>query len=154
MPDEIKVEVKGLDELQADFASLARQCNPKALQPILKRVIAPFATKLLPLTPQGPTGNLRKGVQTWSPKITSRRPDAMARSGIRYRVAPHAGIVEYGTVERYTKPGAFRGISPARHFISPLMNQEEPGILHNAIEAIWDAIEKQWGKPSSRSLNP
>jgi hypothetical protein len=117
---------------------------------MLKPIAAPFAAKLLPLTPLGPTGNLRKGVQAWSPKITSNRPHAMARAGVRYKVAPHVGLVEYGTKDRYTKTGAYRGRGPARNFISPLAERELPGMLKQVINAIWDRIYKDWGGPSVR----
>ena len=146
----IDVKVEGLEELQRDLTTMAEHISPAALQKMLKPIAAPFAAKLLPLTPLGPTGNLRKGVQAWSPKITSNRPHAMARAGVRYKVAPHVGLVEYGTKDRYTKTGAYRGRGPARNFISPLAERELPGMLKQVINAIWDRIYKDWGGPSVR----
>jgi len=145
---EVQVKVSGLDELQRDLNKLAEALSPKELQPILKAEAEPFAAKLRPLTPVGPTGNLLRGVQAWSPKITRNRPDAMARAGVKYKIAPHVHFIEYGTAERFTKSGASRGYSPARPFIMPLADREMPGMLKRIIERIWGIIEKNW---SSRS---
>ena len=147
----VEVKVEGLEELHRDLTTMADHIKPSALQLILKKIAAPFAAKLLPLTPLGPTGNLRRGVQAWSPRITANRPHAMARAGIRYKVAPHAGLVEYGTKDRYTKAGAYRGRGPARNFISPLAERELPGMLKQAIDAIWERIYKDWNGPSMTS---
>ena len=144
MADEIVVKVEGLEQLQRDFKFLASKIEPKSLQPLLKQEAKGFAVKLLPLTPQGPTGNLRRGVKAWAPGITKRKPEAMARAGIRYRIAPHAQLVEYGTMERHTKGGAYRGKSPARNFITPLADKEMPGMLKRIIKAIEDAIDRAW----------
>ena len=149
MPN-VEVKVTGLDELQRDLNKLAESVSPKELQPILKTEADGFVPKLLPLTPVGPTGNMRRGVQSWTPKITSKHPDAMARAGVKYKVAPHVHFVEYGTAERFTKSGASRGYSPARPFIMPLADREMPGMLKRIIERIWDLIERNW---SGRSGN-
>jgi hypothetical protein len=143
MPN-VEVKVTGLDELQRDLNKLAVAISPKELQPILKHEADGFVAKLLPLTPVGPTGNLRRGVKAWTPKITARRPDAMARAGIKYKIAPHVHFIEYGTKERYNKAGAYRGYSPARPFIMPLAEKEMPGMLQRIIDAIWKVIEKNW----------
>ena len=144
MSDFVEVKVKGLDELQRDLNKLAESVSPKELQPILKTEADGFVPKLLPLTPVGPTGNMRRGVQSWTPKITSKHPDAMARAGIKYKIAPHVHFIEYGTKDRYNKAGAYRGYSPARPFIMPLAEKELPGMLQRIIDAIWQKIEKNW----------
>lgn len=140
----VEFEVKGLEELQQDLKSLAAKMAPKQLQPILAGEARKFAAKLGPRTPVGPTGNLRRGVRSWTPRITARRPDAMARAGVRYQIAPHAHIVEYGTRERYTRAGAYRGSMPAQPFIMPLANQEMPGMLQRIINRIYEVINKEW----------
>ena len=150
MSDFVEVKVTGLDELQRDLNKLAESVSPKELQPILKTEADGFVPKLLPLTPVGPTGNLRRGVQSWNPKINRRHPDAMARAGVKYKIAPHVHFIEYGTKERSTKTGAYRGYSPARPFIMPLADKELPGMLKRIIERIWDLIERNW---SGRSGN-
>lgn len=145
----VEVKVSGLDELQRDLNKLAEALSPKELQPILKVEADQFARKLSAVPPPlGPTGNLRRGVQAWSPKITKKHPYAMARAGVKYKIAPHVHLVEYGTKERYTKTGAYRGYAPARPFIMPLADREMPGMLKRIIERIWGIIEKNW---SSRS---
>jgi len=141
---EVTVKVTGLDELQRDLNKLAGALSPKELQPILKTEADKFASRLLPLTPVGPTGNLRKGVKAWAPTISRKHPDAMARAGIKYKIAPHVHFIEYGTKERYNKAGAYRGYSPARPFIMPLAEKELPGMLQRIIDAIWKVIEKNW----------
>ena len=141
---EIKVEAQGLEELQRDFRSLARKIEPKELKPILRKEAQRFAALLLPRTPLGPTGNLRKGVKAWTPPITARHPDAMARAGVRYRIAPHVHLVEYGTKERYNKRGAYRGVMPARHFIMSLGDSQMPGILRRIIDAVNKVIAREW----------
>ena len=146
----VDVKIEGVEELQRDLEKMADHIRPSALQPMLLKIAKPFAAKLLPLTPVGPTGNLRKGVRAWSPSIKRNRPHAMARAGVRYKVAPHVGLVEYGTAERYTRTGAYRGRGPARNFISPLAERELPGMLKQVIDAIWDRIYKDWGGPVVR----
>jgi hypothetical protein len=145
MSDFVEVKVTGLDELQRDLNKLAEALSPKELQPILKVEAGQFARKLSAVPPPlGPTGNLRKGVQAWSPKITKNHPYAMARAGVKYKVAPHVHLVEYGTAERYTKTGAYRGAARPANFIWPLAEAEMPGMLKRVIEAIWNVIEKNW----------
>lgn len=144
MADELKVEITGLEELHRDFQSLARKIQPKELQPILKKEAAVFARKLLAVTPRRKTGNLQKGVKAWSPKINARHPEAMARVGVKYQIAPHVHLVEYGTVARYTDAGARRGIMPAHPFIMPLANAQMPGMLRRLMASIRDVIYKEW----------
>jgi hypothetical protein len=147
----VDVKIEGVEELQRDLEKMAEHISPSALQPMLLEIAKPFATKLSAVPPPlGPTGNLRKGVLAWSPKIRPGRPFAMARAGVRYKIAPHVGLVEYGTADRYTKAGAYRGRGPARNFISPLAERELPGMLKQIIDAIWDRIYKDWGGPSVR----
>lgn len=145
LADEIKVEVHGLEELQRDFKSLANKVTAKELQPVLKREASSFAAKLLPRTPLGPTGNLRGAVRAWTPKITARHPEAMARGGLyKKKKGAHAHIVEFGTTSRYTKSGAHRGFMPARHFIEPLANAEMPGMLRRIINEVYKVIDREW----------
>jgi len=140
----LEIKTKGLEELQRDLNHLAAKVEPKALVNILREEARSFRQKLLPRVPVGPTGNLRKGARYWTPRINTRHPDAMARSGMYLKIAPHANIVEYGTVERYTTSGAYRGVMPARYFFSPLAQQEMPGILSRIIKRIYDIIGKEW----------
>jgi hypothetical protein len=147
----IDVKVEGLEELHRDLVTMAEHIAPKALQPMLLEIAKPFATKLSAVPPPlGPTGHLREGVKAWSPRITPNRPFAMARAGVRYKIAPHVHLVEYGTAERYTKSGARRGAARARLFISPLAERELPGMLRQVIDGIWERIYKDWGGPSVR----
>ena len=147
----VECRVTGLEDLQRDLNKLASALSPKELQPILQVEAGQFARKLSAVPPPlGPTGNLRRGVQAWSPKITKNHPYAMARAGVKYKIAPHVHLVEYGTAERYTKSGAYRGSGRPAHFIWPLVERELPGILNRIIERIWDIIEKNWSGRSGQ----
>jgi len=139
-----EVKVEGIDELKAKLRKLSDYLKPEALEKILEAEAQSFAAKLLPRTPQGPTGNLRNGVRAWVPKRNTRQKDAMAIAGVHCSVAPHAWIVEYGTVARYTKGGAYRGVMPPQQYFTPLKEQEEPGMLTRIIDKVLDHILKEW----------
>ncbi len=56
--------------------------------------------------------------------------------------APHAHLVEFGTVERFQKSGKSTGIMPMAPFIRPAWDAYAPGVVHDIKTALTTEIDK------------
>ena len=83
--------------------------------------------------PEGPTGNLRRGV----------RVEQIGPYNWRVRsTARHTHLVEEGTGRRFTKgTGAFRGVMPASHIFVPLAVRTR-ALMVSRLEAM---VERETG---------
>jgi len=109
-----------------DFSELDKMLNdlPKAmgktvLRNALKKAAVPIHNAVVANAPQGPTGNLKDGVVT-SPKKYGRsvksKNSVFMFVGMDHKTAPHAHLVEHGTVERFHDSGKSVGHMPAKPF--------------------------------------
>ncbi len=63
--------------------------------------------------------------------------------GIDYRFAPHAHLIEFGTAQRFTKRGAYRGKGPKIAFFRPTINNwKRSGLYVKRVEQVIDASLK------------
>jgi len=106
------VSFEGLDELDGKLKRAIAVMDPAKLEKALLPIAEGFASRLRGRLPLGPTGNLRRAVYAHVPKRGPGRPVPAASAGITARIAPHRHLVEYGTTQRYTESGAYRGIMP------------------------------------------
>ena len=121
--DRMRLQWSGMDELRKTLATI-----PATMQPDVQALVLFHArgaeNALRRWYPQGPTGNLRRGVRLES-KPTGR---GFGTAAVLVSKAPHAWIYENGTAPRQGRGGnalgkrsradgklANRGFSPAHH---------------------------------------
>jgi hypothetical protein len=100
------VVMEGLAELREQLRRLPEELKDEA-QDIVLRTAQGAAAEVVAAYPQGPTGNLKRGVRA--------RLQSAGRFGAGAMVisrAPHASIYEFGTRARQTEKGANRGRMP------------------------------------------
>lgn len=83
------------------------------------------------------TGNLDHGV--YAANGDDNKPNALL--GMNYRIAPHAHIVEFGTVLRHLKSGKSTGIMPAQPYFRPGITLASPGMGAITKEGLAEVIE-------------
>lgn len=128
MSIDVSVEFPELEEIKAAFRSLSPNLSARYMASALNKAIEPGVRLLKELTPRGPTGNLRRSIAKKTKKYSagpnSRNPArspgaAVALAGFRAtRRLPagakpsanekgyHAGFLEFGTKQRFTKKGS------------------------------------------------
>jgi len=55
----------------------------------------------------------------------------------------HGHLVEYGTVARYTKSGAFRGIGPAQPFMRPAWDLRKREAEYLGVKKLREEVDKE-----------
>ncbi len=101
-----KLELEGFAEFREALRHLPEQLKAEAAT-IVIAAAEEAKRDVVAAYPQGPTGNLKRGVST--------AVEANSRAGVVARVksnARHAYIFEHGTVPRRTRSGANRGQMP------------------------------------------
>ncbi len=110
-----RVEVTGTAELQHALDMVARELAD-AMETGTNEAAEVVAGMVRAQAPVGPTGNLRRGVQTKRLSRSDVYP-ATTLVGVDYGIAPHQHLVEFGTGPRYAKgTGAYRGQMPPQPF--------------------------------------
>jgi HK97 gp10 family phage protein len=64
--------------------------------------------------------------------------------------APHARLVEFGTVQRFHKSGKSTGIMPMNPFIRPAWDATAPGVVHQIKSILADEIERTAARPAGK----
>jgi hypothetical protein len=125
----ISFEFPDIPGLADKFRALPASLASAALGTAVKKALQPAQEKLKQITPVGPTGNLKRGIATKAkryPKTKTavaivgyRKPNSSKppKSGTKRRnrqadKTQHQLLVEYGSKQRFTKAGAYRGIMP------------------------------------------
>ena len=102
---ELGMEFPDLTELREQFKGLRKNIAAKHLGAALRAAMKPGVAALRKNTPKGPTGNLRKSIET---KIKTYPKDGNAVGLVGYSWGGkskgyHQGFLEFGTKERKTK---------------------------------------------------
>lgn len=152
MADRITVDLTGDKELQRAFKKLAdkakrtvgRKANRAGSTPVMKRMKA--------LAPKpGPDAPFARGVLRKSIKRKFKRYGGVDVSVVGPDITgPHAHLVEYGTVERFTKKGVSRGIMPARSFMRPAWAQTKGIAVSKGVAAMKKVIDTEARKAGKR----
>ena len=100
-----KLKLEGLAELRAALRQLPEELAGEA-NAIVRGHAEDAAQRIKRAYPEGPTGNLRGRV------TTEQNSSKFGGSAIVRSRAPHAHLHEFGTRDRRTKKGAFRGAMP------------------------------------------
>ena len=99
MNDATKLE--GQEELNRKLGKMSESVGYKNMENILMGSAVEFKEALIAKAPVGPTGNLKRSPIAKAMK-KSRVPVVIA--GIDRKIAPHAHLVEFGTVKMPAKP--------------------------------------------------
>lgn len=92
------LELRGLDALKTLVGSFAETCTVNG-QRLADAAADEAVEQIRAAYPQGPTGNLKKGVRRVRVKGDGHRVLAIAKS-----TAPHAHLYEYGTRRQPARP--------------------------------------------------
>lgn len=100
-------ELEGLKELDTMLRQLPKAMGKTVLRKALKKAAIPIRDAAKEKVPRGPTGNLEESIT-----IATRLTKSQRRGQIRQKdtvevfvgsTAPHAHLIEWGTVERFRK---------------------------------------------------
>lgn len=151
------VSLAGFSELEAKLAELPNNIAKNATVRAMRRAGDMMAEEQRRLAPHGPTGNLAEsirvtaksrnltGLMEYSAALNgggSHRDAQLAMRAARRggsegtrifmligATAPHAHLVEFGTVERFHKSGKSVGVMPAQPFIRPAFDAKKGAVL-------------------------
>lgn len=131
--------IQGLKEIRAVLEGLPREVNHKLLQSVHAEAAIPLVNKAHLLAPVD-EGILADSIGVEKPNIKKVNEIGLVQVGPRREKfrAYHAHLVEYGTVERYNKEGASRGVMPKKPFMKPAFESEK-GTIFNRIDQILGA---------------
>jgi hypothetical protein len=155
----ITLEFPDVPGLADEFRRLPKSLASAAIGAAVKRAMQPAQEKLKQITPKGPTGNLRRGIATKAkryPKtgaavavVGYRRPNSSKppKVGTKRRnrandQTQHQLLVEYGTKERFTKRGAYRGRMPVLEPIAKASKATQAQVTANLRKEMVAAAEK------------
>jgi hypothetical protein len=130
----VKLEMQGLAELRKALQELPEHLNDEA-SAIVQAHAEDAQRRIQQGYPQGPTGNLRRGVvkDHYKSRFTT---NAIVRSR-----AKHSSIYERGTQSRRTSRGANRGVMPE----APEPNRMIPIVVRKRkqrVEALKDLVRR------------
>lgn len=90
--------ITGLDDLKKAIAGFGAECTDEA-QALAEQSAASARDQIVSAYPQGPTGNLKRGV-----RIVRAKGDGHRALGIVKSTAPHAHLYEYGSRRQPARP--------------------------------------------------
>lgn len=130
---DIDIQLKGFRKTIKTFDRVARSMGKdnKYIENILLKgsgIIAAAARRNAPL---GPTGNLKRGMVA---KVFSRNPafKPAAFAAVDFRIAPHAHLVEYGTVKTGAQPFFWRAVEASSGKVIRLIETETKKLIMRA----------------------
>lgn len=123
-------EIEGTGELEKQLEKIGKSLEDKRLEPIMLARAEKVRDRIIQKAPLGPTGNLRRSPIA---KLLSRRAGypTTAIAGIDRKIAPHAHLVEFGTVKM-----------PAHPFFRPAVDEMRDVIMGEIREECKDLVEK------------
>ena len=98
-----KFKIEGLEQLDKKFQKMAKNVGAEKVEPLLFASAKIVTEAQRARAPQGPTGNLKRAHVTKQLPARGRQIGA-AIAAIDRRIAPHAGLVEFGTSKMPAKP--------------------------------------------------
>lgn len=125
-----KFQLGGFEELKAQLRALPTHLASEAEGIVVGHANA-AAGQLRSEYPEGPTGNLKRGVK--ADRVT--QSGAGARARVR-STARHAHLYEYGTQARHTSEGWNRGAMPPRPTFVPVVVRERRAMVDDLIHMV------------------
>ncbi len=95
--------IEGEEELVRKLRKLGDSVRGRQIERLFLRAAKVIRNAARENAPQGPTGNLKAGIIA---KVLARgtRKVGLAMAGINFRRAPHAHLLEFGTVKMSPRP--------------------------------------------------
>lgn len=152
----IKADVSGQKELDKLFKELPESVTRnvllntgrKALQPVVKEAKSTVRSQ------SSDSGDLAKSI-----RVSTRAKNARRKKAGEYTVyagpstpqGAHGHLIEFGTADRYTKTGAYRGRVAPEPFLRPAWDANEFKVLKIMREEIWQQLKKQAARLRQRA---
>jgi len=95
------IKLEGKEELSRKLAEIADSINYNRMEGILYESAEEVKSALIQAAPLGPTGNLKRSPMA---KKMPKSEAPVVIAGIDRKKAPHAHLVEFGTVKMSAKP--------------------------------------------------
>lgn len=132
------VNVEGMDELYKKLNQIAKSLAPEKIEPILLKGAHELQAAVREKAPQGPTGNLKKGVRVFQlPKRGDNPRSAEVQSS-----AKHSYMIEHGTSQRYQKTtGRYTGVGPAKPFFRPAIDANKERVYNEIVNDLRQSVE-------------
>lgn len=126
-----QIKFAGFEEFKAQLRNLPHHLAEEAAKIVNDRAERAY-TQIYFSYPEGPTGNLRRGLK-FEQVSNSSGTGVIAR--VRSR-AKHAYMVEHGTQTRHTNKGWNRGVmppAPPGHYVIPVAVRERRAMIEDLI---------------------
>ncbi len=102
------IDLTGQAELIKKLKQISTKTGSNALKKALRKAGNKIRTSVKGEAPEV-TGNLKRSIKVFNDGSNASKGGALVRVGADRRIAPHAHLVEFGTVEReLTKPSVVR----------------------------------------------
>lgn len=138
----IDIQMTGVDEM---IRKLERISSPQKLKKVQRKALTAGARIMRKAykeeAPKGETGNLKRSAM-FKVRVDAFAGTAVAKVGSDARIAPHAHLVEFGTVTRFLKKGGTTGKMPPNRFATRAFVKSEDA----AAEAWMKTAEEEIGK--------
>lgn len=159
MAESISLHIDGMNELAEQIREITKSMNPDDVEPILLQGATFIADDARRRAPQGPTGNLKRGIyaKTLKRRLSSfaHQEPAPAVATTNYKISPHAHLVEYGTDVRKPKKkkvlynkktGQFFGVEtaamPARPYFRPAIDSQWSRVEAHVMQGLGTLIDE------------
>jgi len=96
------VHIEGVKELEAKIEQLNKGMNGEKLSKRIMPIAQEAADHIRDGAPQGPTGNLKRSIK--AKELTPRESVATVIVAVDRKIAPHAHLLEFGTVRMSPHP--------------------------------------------------
>jgi len=136
---DINIEIQGKEEFEKTLLTLAKALPNDKVEPVMMEGAKVVAAAAKARAPQGPTGNLKKGVKAKYLRQISNYPRSAA-AAVDRKIARHAHIIEYGTKPRYQKSGRYTGIGPAKPFFRPAVDTNREPVYRKVRDKLLNMI--------------
>ena len=154
-----KVSLDGVTELTEAFKELTRATQKNVVTRALVEAGEPVVDAAKAAAPVA-SGDLRDSIQASAKAGKGRRSKgdlSFAYIGPSYSkrdtdYAPHAHLVEFGTVARYHKSGKFVGQAPAQPFLRPAWDSRKQQVIGRFAEALDNQIQKAVARLERKNL--
>jgi len=137
---DINIEIQGKEAFEKTLLALAKALPNEKVEPVMMEGAKVIAAAARAKAPQGPTGNLKKGVKAKFLRQIGNYPRSAA-AAVDRKIARHAHIIEYGTKPRYQKSGRYTGIGPAIPFFRPAVDTNKGRIQDEVITKLGNLID-------------
>jgi HK97 gp10 family phage protein len=124
------IKIEGLDVFAAKVNDLVKATDNKHVGEIIIKQAEVIRDRIQQKAPQGPTGNLKRSPIAKLMPNKSNYP-VIAIAGIDRKIAPHAGLVEFGTSR-----------APAHPFFRPAVDECSGKVMDGIKDDLKKNIEK------------